>query len=444
VRKWSGRRGVIALACMGVMCGGLARPAAGDRLVFQDGKTVQGEVVAEDAGSVTVEVFIPPGYTINRRLNKAQVKTWERPPHDGAPYVLIPIFGAIGDDVTVESLRAGIEKARAANPKYIVMAIDSPGGDVAQMVAICELLTETSKQFPVVAYVKQAYSATAVIAMTCPQVVMRPGGSIGATVPFRMTDNGPEDVDAKFRSVIEARMRAATANGGHADLLIRGMSEMDLELFLAEENGKPVLRTSGPGTQIKSKKQILCMTSDEAVKCGLSGGIAADMAELGRQIAGGPWHECTRRPWNVVVATDGMRKERERELAERQFRFLAKQAAIERVRPEWDAIERRVALLQARMGEAHDLIMKLAAKRDAELKQINIDYQKQLARAAVESDSAGAAAHAQEVCNTRSAAARQRFDDGAQALQTSAEAAGREAQQLRERQKELLASLPQE
>jgi len=232
-------------------------PASADRLVLRDGKTIEGEVITEDDKTVLVEVWVPPLSFYQKRISKPQIKTWVRPSREGAPYVTIPIFGTIGDDVTVDALRAGLQDARAAKPRYVILAIDSGGGSIAEMAGMLELLQEASKEFEIVAYVKSAHSAAAVIAMSCRHVFMRPGATIGATVPFRMTEDGPRDVDAKWRSIIEAEMRAAARRGGHADLLIRGMSEIDLELFLAEEDGKPSLRTSGPGKRIKSKGHFL-------------------------------------------------------------------------------------------------------------------------------------------------------------------------------------------
>jgi membrane-bound serine protease (ClpP class) len=131
------------------------------------------------------------------------------------------------------------------------LAIDSPGGDIGQMYGIVDLLIDASKDVQIVAYVKRAYSAAAVIAMCCNEIYVKPDAVIGACVPFHLAENGPEDVDAKFRSAFEAKIRASTAQGGHADLLIRGMSELDLQIYLATEDGKPVLRTSGRGSSSK-------------------------------------------------------------------------------------------------------------------------------------------------------------------------------------------------
>ena len=95
-------------------------------------------------------------------------------------------------------------------------------------------------------------------------------GVIGASVPWRPTENGPADVDAKFRSFIDATVRAQPRHGQHSDLLVRGMSELDLEIYLTQTDGKPTLSMSGPGKLIKSKGQILSMTASEAAECGLS------------------------------------------------------------------------------------------------------------------------------------------------------------------------------
>src|SRR5690348_10194367 len=154
-------------------------------------------------------------------------------------------------EATAAVLKDALDKAREANPKYIVLMIDSPGGNVAEMSKMIEVLDEASKDVAIIAYVEHAYSAAAVIAMSRPQVFMKPDAAIGAAVPFKITKDGPADLEAKFRSPIEAEFRRAAAHAGHAELLVRGMVEMDLEIFLAQENGKPVLRTTGPGKVIK-------------------------------------------------------------------------------------------------------------------------------------------------------------------------------------------------
>jgi membrane-bound ClpP family serine protease len=276
--------------------------ATADRFVLRDGSAIDGDFTAEDQTTITVEQSGPfAGVTLSRKLNKSQVQTWYRSAREGPAYVVIPMFGVIGEDVTAASVRAGLSEARALKPRYVVLAIDSPGGSIREMFDILDALWERNDSFEIVAYVKDAYSAAAVIAMSCERVYMKPSGAIGAAVPFKITENGPADVEAKFRSVIEAGMRAANAHGGHADLLMRGMSDMNFELYLTEKNGEPELTTSGPGRLLKSKGQILTLTAAESAACGLSR-VAGEMSEVGQQLAGGPWHVASGRPWRAVIS----------------------------------------------------------------------------------------------------------------------------------------------
>ncbi|MEI6972727.1 MAG: ATP-dependent Clp protease proteolytic subunit, partial [bacterium] len=316
----------------------LATPGNAEHLVLTGGRTIDGTVIRETDTTLTIEVR-DVGVSMTETINKAYVESRDTPTRKGAPYVVIPLRGAIGDDVTADALRAGLAEARLANPEFIILEIDSPGGDIGQMVDMLGVLKAVTDA-KIIAYVKKAHSAAAIIAMSCSQVYMRPGATLGATVPFRMTANGPADVDAKFRSVVEAQMRSATQRGGHADLLIRGMSEIDLELYLTEDNGKPSLRTSGPGKCIKSKGQILTLTTAEAVTCGLAHAVQS-MEELGTKVCGGAWYEVNRLAYDTTVATVAMERQQARDVMMTRERALARNKVIADIAPQWEDITRR-------------------------------------------------------------------------------------------------------
>jgi hypothetical protein len=78
--------------------------------------------------------------------------------------------------------------------------------------------------------------------------------------------------------------------------------------------------------------------------------IAPDMTDLGNQVTGGPWYESSHRPWNAVVATVALQRRR-----------LAREAAIARVRPEYDALERRIAPLIVKGYAANKAVNNLTA-----------------------------------------------------------------------------------
>jgi len=444
-----------------------------DRFMLHDGRIIEGEVIAEDDVKLTVETSIQGSTFISQRLSKSQIKTWFKPVREGPSYVTIPIIGGIGDDVTVDAVRNGLTQARASNPKYIVLAIDSLGGDFDTMRKIVDLLKDTSKDFEVVAYVKRAVSAAAVIAVTCREVYMLPDAVIGANVPWRPTENGPADVDAKFRSFIDATVRAATEHGQHSDLLVRGMSELDLEIYLAQTDGKPTLSTSGPGKLIKSKGQILSMTASEAVECGLAQ-TTAGMSDIGKQLCGGAWHEASRRPWNVTIGTVASQRRREREAIEQTQRAIARRNAIVDAKPQLDSIEHRIAELAARAVANQNAINDLTARCNEELQQINAEYQQTVNNlpqyvqpqqpifdrnttatdlanynawlrenaAQQERERNAAIAHAAQVANTRASAARQYLQANIAPLQADGDAAALEIALLRDRQQELLATIP--
>ena len=392
--------------------------AAGDRVVLTSGRTVEGQVVAEDEVAVTVRIEVGSS-TLTQRYGRSQVRLIERAATVQATYVTLPVVGEIGTDVTAAALRAGFNEARGSRPRYVVLAIDSPGGQVREMAAIVDLIGEMSKEVQVVALVKNAHSAAAVIAMTCPKIYMVPGSTIGATVPFRITEKGPADVDAKMRSIIAAMMRAATATGGHADLLIRGMSEMDLEIYLAtdEQTGAPLLRTTGPGKLIKAKGQILTLTADEATECGLAT-RAANLAEVGKRVVGdGPWVEGPRRPWQLVTGHVALAK--------------------------WRA-EQRFADLKSRYDTATGSLRDLALKHYAAVEQIESDYGHAMREAQLQRNPQPAAAKAKTTRDARVAEAQKAFHAAASQLDAERKSAVTEARQLAAEHPELVTQLPRD
>jgi ATP-dependent protease ClpP protease subunit len=414
----------------------VAAAARADRVVLKDGRSFEGEIKAEDEQAVTLEVVgATTGFT--QKIKKVQIETWYRPTRKGAAYVTLPIVGVIGEDVNAEALRAGLEEARKAKAKFVILAIDSPGGRIGDMAEMVDVLTGASKEMEIVAYVKRAYSAAAVIAMTCRDVYMTPDASLGATVAFQMTETGPKDVDAKFRSIIEAKMRTATAQGRHADLLIRGMSEIDLELYVTQIDGKAEVSTTGPGKLVKSKGQILCLTSTEAAECGLAT-VAPDMADLGMRVAGGEWYAASRRPWsavNNVIARQHAEIDRARQA-------LRRRAALAQIDPEREKIQTRMGELVGKVVAAKDAIALLTKGCNAELKRIDAEYRQAVQLANNQPGAAGAAARAMETKNSRAAAARQNWQAGAAQWQSQGEAAMVELTLLRERDKALLATVP--
>jgi ATP-dependent protease ClpP protease subunit len=415
------------------------KAARGDEVTLLDGKTFRGEVIAEDARSITLQMDLPgSSISLSRQFKKSQVKSVTRPKMVGPAYATLPVDGEIGKEVTAASLQAGFDEAKRAGAKYVVLDIDSGGGSIKELLSILDVVTSAQSNCQVVAYVHNAYSAAAILAMSCKQIYVTPRGVIGAAVHYMMTKNGPADVEAKFMSALEAKERAYIAAAGHDPLFLRGMMEMDVELHL-ETNlaGHPMLSTEGAGKVIKAKGTILTLTAAEAVETGLAH-PAADIAEVGKQVAGGAWSEPTRRPWEAAMAVAASQERVDREQANLGGHPpTLTRAALMRAKPELDANKQAILELMAKRAANHDAIADL--DRDADAKELKIasDYHAALANCKTQED----VAHAKDVRDAQFAEMLKTADATMAKLKSDGQAIERELKEVRAKQKDLIASL---
>src|SRR5689334_14030932 len=172
-----------------VFCVGLALLAAppsaarADQVVMNDGRTMQCSIVTQDEKTITIEVEAA-GSVVTQRLDRSKVRSMQMDPQNAAAadYVTVPVIGRIGKDVTAAAFRRGLEVACRSNPRFLVVAIDSDGGSSQEMKLMAEGLMKVPDAIQTVAFVKNAESTAAVLAMCCKQIYLAPGASIGAVV----------------------------------------------------------------------------------------------------------------------------------------------------------------------------------------------------------------------------------------------------------------------
>ena len=439
----------------------VALPAAmsqADSLVLQDGRKFEGKVVSED-GSTVVFVISSHGATLRTRFPRSQIKTITRETKEGPAYCKLPILGSIGDFgddqfVTAKSFRAALREARKVKPDYVVLVIDSGGGDVAEMEEIIAAIVEAD-DLHFVAYVEKALSAGAVIAMACPEIVMAPGGIIGAAVPYKVGPDGtPKNIEEKFQSAIRASFRRAANTGGHPSLLVRGMMETDLELTIVHRDGKPLVvdaRSGSRGTPLKRRGEILTLTADEAVACGLARGIADSVYDIKTHFILAEWHETGQRAWHRI--TNAARAKRVRDLdaqrrqlaeIERAQRAAFRIAHIARLLPEIGRIEVKLVELAARRHAAEDVEHEAESQMQRELWAIADDRNSAMNRARFESDPGYWRQRALEIYDIQAANIRRRYHDKTLELRRIAKEAEYEEHQLIDRHEQLIASIPPE
>ncbi|MBN1489238.1 MAG: ATP-dependent Clp protease proteolytic subunit [Phycisphaerae bacterium] len=151
--------------------------------------------------------------------------------------IIIPITKEI-NDVTLESLKRRVEAARTDDVDLIVFELNTPGGVATTALEICTLIKNIGDIHTVAWVNPDAYSAGAIIALACDEIVMNARSKIGDCQPIMIGPQGvtavPEEIEAKVTSpLIEELEDSANRNGYDLNLCL-AMIRPDMELFWIE------------------------------------------------------------------------------------------------------------------------------------------------------------------------------------------------------------------
>jgi ATP-dependent protease ClpP protease subunit len=322
----------MVIVCLVTLLG--VRTTRADVLVLFDGRTFFGEVVEENADSVSIRCQMETGWitlTFARRqidlLEKEpgdqsdQAVNEDDAPPDDAPQaapdepvvdgkhtaMVIPLHGKVGGMVNRSAtgtfsagyVRQCLETAVNDGLEVVILEIESPGGLVVEMEAICETIIEYHDRLYIVAYPQEAYSAAAIITMSCRHIVVHPDSQFGAAVMIRGGGaGGPSAVDAKFASPHYARQRRYMQASGQPYEVIQAMTIQPIELWWNEKEG---FTTENPNIDpapenewgvsdnidwelLDSDSTILTITADEALRWRLAEFEASSPDDLVRQL----------------------------------------------------------------------------------------------------------------------------------------------------------------
>lgn len=237
--------------------------------------------------------------------------------------VVIPIRGEISD-VMKGSIERRLNRALAGGAKTVVFEMDTPGGLVTSALDICSLIKNVPPDVDTVAWVNEhAYSAGAMISVSCRRIVMSSSSRIGDCAPIMISPVGglqelPTAERAKAESPVLGEFRESAIRNGYDPLLLRAMVTVGEEVWWVEDvetgerrfvnaDGKrELLGEGGPlfsdedenGAQwrlvetyvdpqsqrevkakqpIDSASELLTLTQSEAVVYGLAAGIAQNL-----------------------------------------------------------------------------------------------------------------------------------------------------------------------
>lgn len=219
---------------------------------------------------------------------------------NGSEVWLIPIKGDIEPAVSAFIRRAG-QNALAEGATTMIFEIDTFGGRVDTALQISSFIGSL-RDIRTVAWVRSgpesmgvSWSAGALIALSCQDIVMSSGTSIGAAAPVTIGADGQmTPADEKTVSAVRSQMAALAEKNQHPVLLAQAMVDLDLEVWEVQVNGETRLVNSVELENLEKNNanrvvrqnlvsatgKLLSLTAGEALRYGLAVAIADDSAEL--------------------------------------------------------------------------------------------------------------------------------------------------------------------
>ncbi len=148
-------------------------------------------------------------------------------------YVL-PINDQI-TNVTLESLERRIDEAADDGADLIVLNIDTPGGDAITMQDICTAIKNLADIHTVAWINPNAYSAGAIIALACDEIIVSSRAKIGDCQPIMISPRGvgaiPEELQPKVMSPVEEEIRESARRNGYNLLMCFALVQPEIEVF---------------------------------------------------------------------------------------------------------------------------------------------------------------------------------------------------------------------
>lgn len=213
---------------------------------------------------------------------------------------IIPVKGDIEPSISAFIRRAS-QNALAKGASTIIYEIDTFGGRVDTALQISSFIGSL-KNIRTIAWVRSgpesmgvSWSAGALISLSCQDIVMSSGTSIGAAAPVTVGPDGQmAPTGEKTVSAVRSQMAALAEKNKHPVLLALAMVDQDLEVWDVQVNGENRLVSSVEleGLEknsankvvrqnlVSAKGKLLSLTANEALRYGLARAVADDSSEL--------------------------------------------------------------------------------------------------------------------------------------------------------------------
>ncbi|MGI9015168.1 MAG: hypothetical protein ACR2GY_13105 [Phycisphaerales bacterium] len=296
-----------------------------DVVVLKDGTTMRCEVVGETADTLTIRIKRGNTWTTESLLRFDVDKLYpeagdqsdgsgrptppplppiERESPDGDLIPLhasdallvarVPLHGGVGGGQKLGDpffdaalLERCFEECVKQNISIVVLDIDSPGGLVSEMEAICETIIDWHDRLRIIAWPSDALSAAALVTFSCKEVIVRNNSIIGAATIITIDGTDMTALEAKFASPHYARQRNYMDASGHPYDVIAAMSIQTNELWWSPASGFTAMRPADAAAyeQVDDMEGVLTLTGTDAMRFGLAVHQADNQVSLLQAIA---------------------------------------------------------------------------------------------------------------------------------------------------------------
>ena len=189
---------------------------------------------------------------------------------------------------TAAKLKKSLLVAKEMNPNAVLLDIDGPGGLVFEEQAIIEVLLQAQTEgLRIVALPRNAFSAWALIALSCKEIVVMKSTRMGASVTIQNKGNGiieavkDDAVAQKFASVHNASLRQISEMTGRSNCIADAMRFQESELWWSPTKGFSANKgLENDWIQLDDKIRVCCLTGSEMVKTKIALGEINSMKDI--------------------------------------------------------------------------------------------------------------------------------------------------------------------
>lgn len=212
---------------------------------------------------------------------------------------VLSIDNEIAYEIETSAFEQALEKESRKGPLCILIEIDTPGGRVDLTRRLCAAISEL-RFCPTIAFIKGeknlgAYSAGTAVALACDKIYMAPNTAMGAVTAIVETNEGlktekevyGEAIGEKFGSAWRGYLAALAEKNNRPGILAKAMENMDMEVLEVLRGSRTMFieakdkQKNDQVIEIFCKKgELLTLTPERAVRCGMADGIAQTRIQL--------------------------------------------------------------------------------------------------------------------------------------------------------------------